>query len=274
MHPASDLAARTAAPHHLPGCVLAVACLALAFCATVRAAEPARAPFATPAQVALEDYFPPVDPETGYDDTVPRPRSVLGHEIGQRIARHDPVVAWFEALADASPRVKLVEVGRTHEGRRQITAFISSVRNIDRLREVQRAHLANEADAPVFVWHGYSIHGNEASGVQAAMAVAWYLAASRDPDVRSLLRDVVVMIDPSLNPDGYGRFATWANHAAGRVPVGDPLHRERTEAWPGGRGNHYFFDLNRDWLLLQQPESVNRVRLLQQYQPLVMTDHH
>jgi hypothetical protein len=222
----------------------------------------------------LTDYFPPADPETGFDETVPKPDDIIGHPIGSALARHDLVVAWFEALAEASPKVELVEIGRTHEGRRQITAIISSVRNIDRLAEVQRAHLANESDAPVFTWHGYSVHGNEPSGVQAAMAVAWYLAASRDEDVRELLRGTVVMIDPSLNPDGYGRFSTWANHAAGRVPVADPVHRERTEFWPGGRGNHYFFDLNRDWLLLQHPETVNRVSFLQKYRPLVMTDHH
>ncbi len=236
--------------------------------------QPVTGPFAHPNQVALTDYFPPADAETGFDQTVPKPDDVIGHSIGSRFARHDLVVAWFETLAAASPKVELVEIGRTYEGRRQITAIISSVRNIDRLAEVQRAHLANESDAPIFTWHGYSVHGNEGSGVQAAMAVAWYLAASTDDDVRELLRNAVVMIDPSLNPDGYGRFSTWANHARGRVHVADPAHRERTEFWPGGRGNHYFFDLNRDWLLLQHPETLNRVRLLQKYRPLVMTDHH
>jgi hypothetical protein len=236
--------------------------------------DPAAGPFANPDHVTLLEYFPPADPETGYDETIPKPEKIIGHSLGSALARHDLVVAWFEALAEASPNVELVDIGRTYEGRRQVTAIISSVRNIDRLTEVQRAHLANEADAPVFTWHGYSVHGNEPSGVQAAMAVAWYLAASRDDEVREILRNTVVMIDPSLNPDGYGRFSTWANHAAGRVHVADPAHRERTEAWPGGRGNHYFFDLNRDWLLLQHPETVNRVRFLQKYRPLVMTDHH
>lgn len=241
---------------------------------SVIAADPASGPFANPDRVALTDYFPPADPVTGFNQSVPKPETVIGHTVGRRLARHDLVVAWFEALAESSPRVKLVDVGRTYEGRRQITAIISSVRNIDRLAEAQRSHLASEANAPIFTWHGYSVHGNEASGVQAAMAVAWYLAASEDDDVRELLSSTVIMIDPSLNPDGYGRFSTWANHAAGRKAVGDSVHRERTEAWPGGRGNHYFFDLNRDWLLLQQPESLNRVHFLQKYRPLVMTDHH
>lgn len=238
------------------------------------AADPASGPFANPAHVTLTDYFPPADPDTGYDKTVPRPETVTGHALGSSLARHDLVVQWFELLAERSAKVKLVDIGRTYEGRRQITAIISSVRNIDRLSEVQRSHLASEPEAPLFTWHGYSIHGDEASGVQAAMGVAWYLAASTDEDVRELLRDTVIMIDPSLNPDGYGRYSTWANAASGRVPVGDAAHRERTEFWPSGRGNHYFFDLNRDWLLLQQPESVNRVRFLQSYRPHVMTDHH
>jgi hypothetical protein len=257
---------------------LATLCLlapvAIPTASAVEAPQPAAGPFADPLQIRLEDYFPPADPESGFDDTVPRPESVLGHEIGTRYARHDLVVQWFEALAEVSPRVRLIDVGRTHEGRRQVTAVISSITNLDNLQEVQRAHLAGEPGAPIFTWHGYSIHGNEASGVQAAMAVAWYLAASRDPDIRAMLRNTVIMIDPALNPDGYGRFSTWANHASGRVPVGDARHRERVEPWPGGRTNHYFFDLNRDWLLLQQPETVNRVRLLQQYRPHVMTDHH
>jgi len=259
-------------PMRLPICLITP--LVIGFFAAIVHADPASGPFANPAHVQLEDYFPPADPEAGYDESVPRPESVLGHTIGSAFARHDQVVAWFEALAQASPRVQLIEAGRTHEGRRQITAVISSIRNIDRLEELQRAHLASESDAPLVTWHGYSIHGNEASGVQAAMAVAWYLAASRDPEVREMLRSTLIMIDPSLNPDGYGRFSTWANHASGRVPVGDPTHRERTESWPGGRSNHYFFDLNRDWLLLQQPETVNRVRLLQRFRPHVMTDHH
>ncbi|MGD8829701.1 MAG: M14 family zinc carboxypeptidase, partial [Pseudomonadales bacterium] len=174
----------------------------------------------------------------------------------------------------ASPRVRLLDIGRTYEGRPQVTALISSVRNMDRLEEMQRANLASEADAPLFTWHGYGVHGDEASGVQAAMAVAWYLAASSDPEVLKILRKVVVMIDPMQNPDGYARYSERTNQLLGRRPVADPADMQRAPDWPGGRTNHYLFDLNRDWLLLQQPETVNRVRLLQDYRPLVLTDHH
>ncbi|HEY5646360.1 MAG TPA: M14 family zinc carboxypeptidase, partial [Pseudomonadales bacterium] len=242
--------------------------------ASVVLADPASGPFANPQHVQLEDYFPPVDPELGYDQSVPRPESVIGHTVGSRYARPDMVVAWFEALAEASGRVRLLDIGRTHEGRRQVTVLISSMSNLDRLPELQRAHLAGEPNAPLFTWHGYGIHGDEASGVQAAMAVAWYLAASQDEDVVRLLGRTVVMIDPLQNPDGYGRYSTWANQTSGRAAVADPASMERQAVWPGGRTNHYLLDLNRDWLLLQQPETINRVRLLQAYRPVVMTDHH
>jgi len=237
-------------------------------------ADPAEGPFASPAHVQLEDYFPPVDPALGYDQNVPRPESVLGHTIGSRYARPDMVVAWFEALAEASPKVRLIDLGRTHEGRRQITVLISSIGNVERLDELQRAWLAGERDAPLFTWEGYGVHGDEASGVQAAMAVAWYLAASPEDDVLKLLRNAVVMIDPMQNPDGYGRYATWANQTLGHAPSTDPASLERRQSWPGGRTNHYLLDLNRDWLLLQQPETMNRVRFLQSYRPVVMVDHH
>lgn len=248
--------------------------IAAVFAASAASADPAAGPFANPNHVALEDYFPPVDPDIGYDAAVPRPESVLGHTIGSRYARPDTVIAWFEALAEASPKVTLVDLGRTHEGRRQVTVLISSIGNMDRLDELQRAWLAGEPDAPLVVWHGYGVHGDEASGVQAAMAVAWYLAASPEDDVLKLLRNAVVMIDPLQNPDGYGRYATWANQTLGHTPVADPANLERRQPWPGGRSNHYLLDLNRDWLLLQQPETINRVRLLQAWRPVVMVDHH
>jgi hypothetical protein len=234
--------------------------------------SPARTPFDDPGAVTLEDYLPASD--GGFDEALPRPESVLGHEVGERFARHDLVVAWYRALAEASPRVSVVELGRTYEGRPQLAAFITSSGNQSSLNRVLERHLDDDPSAPIVTWHGYSVHGNESSGVQASMAVAWYLAASQDDDVRTLLRKTVVIIDPSLNPDGYGRFSSWGNQASGRMLVGEELNRDRAEPWPGGRTNHYFFDLNRDWLLLQHPESRNRVRFLRQHRPHVMTDHH
>ncbi len=244
----------------------------LMFTAQGWSADPARGPFADPRSIALEDYLPVAT--EGFDENIPRPASVLGHEIGAGFARHDLIVAWFRQLAEVSPRVTLVDLGRTYEGRPQVTAIITSPANQRKLNLLQERHMDGDQSAPIFTWHGYSVHGNESSGTQASLAVAWYLAASQDPDVDALLKDVVVMIDPSLNPDGYGRFSNWGNQASGRVPVAEPANRDRTEPWPGGRTNHYFFDLNRDWLLLQHPESRNRVSFLREWRPHVMTDHH
>ena len=236
-----------------------------------RPPDPAASPFDAPSAVRLEDYLPS---GSAHDDAVPRPATVLGHEIGAAHARHDLVVAWFRALARASDRVHVEEIGRTHEGRPQLVAHVSAPDHIADLDARREAHLANAPDAPLFTWHGYSVHGNEASGLQASMVVAWHLASSTDPEVLAWLGEAVILIDPSLNPDGYGRYATWANQSGGRMPVADPDHRSRAEPWPGGRTNHYFFDLNRDWLLLQHPESRNRLAFLRRHRPHVMTDHH
>ena len=127
---------------------------------------------------------------------------------------------------------------------------------------------------PAVVYLGYSIHGNEASGANASLVVAYHLASSESPEVRSLLDRMVVLLDPALNPDGLGRFAHWANMYRGTHPVADPNDREHVEAWPGGRTNHYWFDLNRDWLLLVHPESRNRVRVFQRWRPNVLADFH
>jgi hypothetical protein len=232
----------------------------------------ARAPFDDPGSVTLADYLPA---GADHDPTIPVPASVLGHEVGERHARHGAMVAWFRDLAAASERVALREIGRSWEGRPQITAVISSPENLARLDELRRAHLDGDPDAPLVLWLGYSVHGNEASGLQASMPVAYHLAAARgDGEVDALLDEAIVLIDPSINPDGYGRFSTWANAAAGVRGVTEPEDRQRDEPWPGGRTNHYWFDLNRDWLLLQHPESRNRVALMRDFRPHVVTDHH
>lgn len=246
--------------------------LLLGACALASPAGRGSSPFDDAAGIALEDYLP--HDVTEFDASVPRPSGVLGHELGEGYPSHHRVVDWFRRLAEASPRVSLVDLGPTFEGRPQITAVITSPGNQLELDRVLERHLDGNPISPVFTWHGYGIHGNEASGVQAAMAVAWYLAASQDEETRELLRKVVVLIDPVQNPDGYARFTGWVTQAHGRVPVSDPAGRELDEAWPGARGNHYYFDLSQDWLPLQQPESVNRESFLEQYRPQVMTDHH
>jgi hypothetical protein len=222
-----------------------------------------------------------------YDPAVPTPASVLGFEVGERHVRHDQLVSYMERLAAGSDRVRLERQGLTYEKRPLLLLTISSPENLERLETIRRRHLERSegsedtpeaddtaGDAPVVVWLGYSIHGNEASGANASLLVAYHLAAAQGPEIEALLEHTVILLDPSLNPDGLGRFAQWANMYRGEQPVGDPASREHDEAWPGGRTNHYWFDLNRDWLLLQHPESRARVATLQRWRPNVVADFH
>ena len=215
-----------------------------------------------------------------HDDSIPKPADVFGFEVGEQHVRHDQLVEYFETLAAASDRVQLEDIGRTHEGRRQLLAIISTPENLANIEQVRERHLAvarGEAKAgndKTVIWQGYSIHGDESSGSNAAPLYAWHLASSRDPKVLEMLDEVVVLVDPSLNPDGMGRYAAWTTSRRGEVPVVDENHAEHDQPWPSGRGNHYWFDLNRDWLLLQHPESRARVEVLNRWRPHVLTDHH
>ncbi|ANM28434.1 hypothetical protein ABI59_00510 [Acidobacteria bacterium Mor1] len=224
----------------------------------------------------LGDYLPEGVP---YDPAVPVPASVLGDEVGTWHVRHDQLVRYMEVLAEASPRVVLQETGRTHEGRRLLLMAVSSpenIRNLDRLRQV---HLEEgrsgrvDPEAPLVVWQGHSVHGNEPSGANMSLLLAYHLAAGGG-EVEALLEDTIVLIDPALNPDGVARFAQWANSHKSKNLVGDPQSREHQEVWPNGRTNHYWFDLNRDWLLLTHPESRARVREYHRWRPHVLTDFH
>ncbi|MCB1035330.1 MAG: hypothetical protein KDD47_16000, partial [Acidobacteria bacterium] len=159
----------------------------------------------------------------------------------------------------------------------------TSEENQNRIEDLRRAHLERldrpEAPAPgtslpAIVWLGYSIHGDEASGSNASMLVAYHLAAAHDPSVEKLLEETIILLDPSLNPDGLGRFAQWANSHRGVLPASAVDHREHQQVWPGGRTNHYWFDLNRDWLLLQHPESQARMETFQAWRPHLLGDFH
>lgn len=221
--------------------------------------------------VSLEGHVPE---DTTFDDGVPSPASHLGFELGLWHVSHDQLLGYYRKLAETSPRVEWVEYARSHELRPMPLLVISSPGNLAELETLREAHLANESDAPLVLWQGYSVHGNEASGANAAPLYAYYLAAARNDEVEALLADTIVLIDPALNPDGLTRFATWANAHKSRVENGDPQHREHWEAWPSGRTNHYWFDLNRDWLLLTHPESRGRVAQFQRWRPHVLTDFH
>ena len=218
------------------------------------------------------------------DPSIPTPASVIGYEIGDRPITHDQLVYYFYQLAKVSDKVKLEIYGYTYEHRPLLNVIITSKANQQNLEKLRMVHLklsdpskADSVDinkAPLVVRLGYSIHGNEASGTNAAPLAAYYLAASKSAKTDSILQNTIILIDPCLNPDGYQRFAAWVNEHQSSNLIADPNNRENHEAWPGGRTNHYWFDLNRDWLLAQMPESQGRLKLFHDWEPNIQTDHH
>lgn len=231
------------------------------------------------AQQSLGYYLPDIE----YDKEIPTPSDFFGHPIGEWHLSHDKLVFYMKTLAEASPRITYSEYARSYEGRPLLYLTITSEENHSRLQDIQQQHLAVsqpnssaviQEDQPAVLYQGFSIHGNEASGGNAAPLVAYYLAAGQSETVRQTLRNTVILLDPCFNPDGFHRFSTWVNMHKNETLTADPQDREFHEAWPGGRTNHYWFDLNRDWLLVQHPESQGRIRLFHEWKPNVLTDHH
>lgn len=219
---------------------------------------------------------------TGYvlaADAVPAPADTLGFPLGQWHARHDQIEQYLRAVANAAPSQTRFEViGRTHEQRPLLQLTLTSAANLAKLEQIRQQHLAvsrgeqaPDPSLPLIVWLGYSVHGNEASGANAALQVVHDLLKAEHS---ALLDNLVVLVQPVLNPDGHDRFATWVNMHQGSSAVADPQHREHVEPWPNGRPNHYWFDLNRDWLLLQHPESQARIAQFHHWRPQVVGDFH
>jgi len=229
---------------------------------------------------ALNYYLPDIS----YDPSIPTPEAFLGWQIGEWHLSHDLQLSYLRALAAASPRITLTEYARTHEQRPLVVLTITSPKNHSRLPELQARHVALSDpakseqikldDTPLVLYQGFSIHGNEPSGGNAAPLVAYYLAAGQGPEIEELLDKTIILFDPCYNPDGFQRFSTWANEHKNLNLTGDPQDREYDESWPGGRTNHYWFDLNRDWLPVQHPESRGRLATFHAWKPNVLTDHH
>lgn len=219
-----------------------------------------------------------------YSEKIPQPQDVLGFQVGEFHASHDNLVYYFRQLALASPRVKYEVYGKTHEGRPLTVAIISSEVNIKRIEELRQQHLQlsdpttsaklNVTDLPVVVWLSHSIHGGEASGANSSLLTAYYLAAATGKEIDEILDKTIILIDPATNPDGVHRFSTWVNGHKSYLSNTDPASREHNESWPGSRTNHYWFDLNRDWLPIEQPESAARIQKLQEWKPNILVDEH
>ncbi len=223
-------------------------------------------------------------PDCEYDTKIPTPESVLGYQIGEWHASHDQIVMYLRELAKVSPRIVMEEYARSYENRPLYHLYITSEANHARLDEIQKEHSklsqpdqsasVDISKMPSVVYQGFSIHGNEPSGGNASMLVAYHLAAGKCAEVNDILDNVIILLDPVYNPDGFHRFSTWANSHKSKNMSSDPNDREYNEPFPRGRTNHYWFDLNRDWLLLAHPESRGRVAKFHEWKPNILTDHH
>jgi hypothetical protein len=228
-------------------------------------------------------------PGATYDPRVPTHKQVLGYEPGEKITNVAGLRQYLEALASATGRLRVFDYGTSWQGRKLFYAVVGSEANLRRLEEIRTAYqrLADprrtpEAEArklmaglPAVVCLANGVHGNEISGPDAALLVAYHLLAARnDPLVEQIRDNVLVLLIPSQNPDGRERFISHFEQTVGARPDEHPAAAEHVEPWPGGRGNHYLFDLNRDWILLTQPEIRSLVAELRRWYPLVFVDLH
>ena len=226
-----------------------------------------------------QDYF--TERYNPFKSSIPSPESYLEYEIGSQHTRHDLIVAYLQHLANISDQAEIMFYGKTHEGRKLPLLIISTKENLRRLKEIQKKHLdfaqgrlEEQPDLPVIINLAYNVHGNEPSSAEAALLAAYTLTASDDSQIQSFRENAIIFIDPTINPDGRDRHTQWANTYKGNPLVADPMDAEHNEYWPRGRTNHYWFDLNRDWLLAINPESQGKLKWYHQWYPNVVTDFH
>lgn len=220
----------------------------------------------------------------GSSQTLKSPEQFLGYKIGSRFTPHYKIAAYVRAVAEAVPSlVKVEKYGETYEGRELLLAFVSSAGNMQQLETIRENNLrltgtaagnANSTNAPAIVWLSYNVHGNEPSSSEAAMLTLYALVDPTNNNSRQYLNNTVVVIDPCLNPDGRDRYVNWFNSVRSKEPDPSPNSREHIEPWPGGRTNHYHFDLNRDWAWQTQQETRQRLAKYNQWMPHVHVDFH
>jgi len=223
-----------------------------------------------------------------YEDNIDHPSQFLDFNYGDRVASPEQITNALGKWSKQSTKLKVVEYARTHEDRPLHAVFISSSNNLNNLNNIKNnisklsdARKTSDREAaqiinnlPAVAWMAYSIHGNETSGADAAMGVIYHLIASKDEDILNMLDEMIIIIDPLMNPDGRARFAKNLEQYRGTAPNYDDQSLLHTGDWPYGRTNHYYFDLNRDWLYLTQPETQGRVALINQWRPQILVDGH
>lgn len=231
--------------------------------------------------IFAQDYF--LKQYEPYRSDIPSPEAFLGYGIGEYHTRHDRIVQYLETLAALSDRAQTETYGYTHEKRKLVILRIGTPEHLNNLEALRERHLqltdpntpyAEDADLPIFIQLAYNVHGNEPSSSEAALLSAYILVASEDPRIAKYREAAVIFLDPAINPDGRDRHTQWANSFRANPLVDDPQDAEHNEMWPGGRTNHYWFDLNRDWLLGINPESRGKLDWYHHWYPNVVTDFH
>ena len=229
-------------------------------------------------------YFSKYSP---FDDDIMSPEEFLGYPIGEMHTRHDLIVSYMEYLSETSDKADMFQYATSHEGRKLIYLILSSPEKIENLEEIRKSHISylkpeyegyidsqKPDNFPVIINLGYNVHGNEPSSSEAAMLTAYTLVASKSQEIQDYLDNSIVLIDPTINPDGRDRHTQWVNSYKGSPLVDDPQDAEHNEYWPGGRTNHYWFDLNRDVLLGIHPETRGKINFHHNWYPNVTMDFH
>jgi len=213
----------------------------------------------------------------------PSPDEFLGYPLGSHFTPHQKVVDYFKKVAATSKNIQLQVYGKTYEGRELVLAIVSDETNMSRIEQIRTNNLSlasadknatRNTKQPAILWLSYNVHGNEANSTETSMRVLYTLAQATDAQTKQWLKNTVVIIDPCLNPDGRERYVSYFNMVSGKVPNPDPSAREHSEPWPGGRPNHYYFDLNRDWAWQTQVETQQRLVAYHRWLPQVHVDFH
>ena len=235
--------------------------------------------FSVNAQEPLSFFLPE---DVTYSKNVPTPEEYFNQQLGEWHLTHDQVLNYMNEIARVSERAVIRQYARSYENRPLVHLIFTSEQNQNKLDELKELHFnfsrpeenIHLEDVPLVVNLGYGVHGNESSTTNSSVLTAYYLAAAQGEKIDRLLDNTIILVDPCLNPDGFVRHSTWANMHQSITDVTSPDSRQFREVWPGGRTNHYWFDLNRDWLLLVHPESRGRVAAFHQWKPNIVTDHH
>ena len=236
--------------------------------------------FCLNAQVQMDYYL---NDMSQYNSSIPTPESVIGHQVGEFHVSHDKLSHYVQELSKSSNRVKLIKRGKTYENRTSWLMIITSESNLSNLEEIRQQHLRlsdsknidiDTSNMPIVVYQGFSVHGDEPSGSNASLLLMYHLLASDSDETKEVLDNTIILLDPSFNPDGLQRFSQWANMNKNQSLNPDPSDREYNQYWPRGRTNHYWFDLNRDMLPNQLPETNAKIETFTKWMPNILTDHH